>query len=125
MRCGYVHTTVHELERDGRKLLKTVTELKLTVQRFQDTVTLRMETGTEETPDGAVTGVSMKQFLGKQQTLSSTGTVEDGKLHVYSIDMLSASRAVLDPEGRLAGVIGLDIGMHSIARKIIHTSEEI
>jgi serine phosphatase RsbU (regulator of sigma subunit) len=50
---------------------------------------------------------------------------ENGKLHVYSIDMLSCSRAVLDPEGRLAGVVGLDIGMHSIGRKIIHTPEKI
>jgi hypothetical protein len=50
---------------------------------------------------------------------------ENGKLHVYSIDMLSCSRAVLDPEGRLAGVLGLDIGMHSIGRNIIHTPEEM
>jgi sigma-B regulation protein RsbU (phosphoserine phosphatase) len=50
---------------------------------------------------------------------------ENGKLHVYSIDMLTCSRAVLDPEGRLAGVVGVDIGMHSIGRKIIDTPEEI
>jgi|SRR5271165_6448837 len=50
---------------------------------------------------------------------------ENGKLRVYSIDILTCSRAVPDPEGRLAGVVGLDIGMHSIGRKIIHTPEEI
>jgi serine phosphatase RsbU (regulator of sigma subunit) len=50
---------------------------------------------------------------------------EHGRLRVYSIDILTCSRGVLDPEGRLAGVVGLDIGMHSIGRKIIHTPEEI
>lgn len=50
---------------------------------------------------------------------------ENDKLHVYSIDMLSCSRAVLDPEGRLVGVVGLDIGMHSIGRKMIHIPEEM
>jgi serine phosphatase RsbU (regulator of sigma subunit) len=46
---------------------------------------------------------------------------ENGKLRVYSIDLLTASRAVLDPQGRLAGVVGLDIGTHAFGRKIIHT----
>jgi hypothetical protein len=32
---------------------------------------------------------------------------------------------VLDPQGRLAGVVGLNIGMHSIGRKFIQTPEEI
>jgi sigma-B regulation protein RsbU (phosphoserine phosphatase) len=50
---------------------------------------------------------------------------EHGKLRVYNIDVLTCSRAVMDPEGRLAGVIGLDIGMHSIGSKIIHTEEKI
>ena len=50
---------------------------------------------------------------------------ENGKLRVYSIDMLSCTRAVLDPEGHLAGVVGLDIGTHSINMKIVQTPEEI
>ncbi|HEY3835600.1 MAG TPA: SpoIIE family protein phosphatase, partial [Bryobacteraceae bacterium] len=50
---------------------------------------------------------------------------ENDKLNVYGIDVLTCSQAVFDPEGRLAGVVGLDIGMHSIGRKIIHTPEEI
>jgi serine phosphatase RsbU (regulator of sigma subunit) len=50
---------------------------------------------------------------------------ENGKLRVYSIDLLTCSRAVLDPHGRLAGVVGLDIGMHSIGREFIQTPGEI
>jgi serine phosphatase RsbU (regulator of sigma subunit) len=40
---------------------------------------------------------------------------ENGKLRVYYADMLTASHAVLDPEGRLAGVVGLNIATFSIA----------
>ena len=38
--------------------------------------------GTEETPEGKVTAVFMKQFLGKQQQLVLTGTVDGDELHV-------------------------------------------
>jgi hypothetical protein len=41
---------------------------------------------------------------------------ENGKLRVYDVDILTASRAVLDPQGPLAGVIGLDFNMHSFGR---------
>ncbi len=81
-KAGFVHTTVREVERDGTKLLSTTTELELTVRRFGDIISLRMETGTVETPEGKVTEVSMKQFLGKQQQLVMTGTVEGNQLHV-------------------------------------------
>jgi transglutaminase-like putative cysteine protease len=56
--------------------------LDLTVQRFNDTARIYMETGTDETEDGKVTGVSMRQLIGKNQQLILTGTVEDGQLHV-------------------------------------------
>jgi sigma-B regulation protein RsbU (phosphoserine phosphatase) len=49
----------------------------------------------------------------------------NGKLNVYDTDILTCSRAVLDPEGRLAGVVGLDISMDSIRGTIIHTPDEI
>src|SRR5438477_7701009 len=66
-RAGFVHTQTRAVMRDGQKYYRTTSELNLTVKRFQDTATLRMETGTEEDADGTVTGVSMRQFLGKDQ----------------------------------------------------------
>jgi transglutaminase-like putative cysteine protease len=82
-KAGYVHTRTRELDQDGRKLLRTTTELNLTVKRFNNTLTLRAETGTDETPEGKVTGVSMRQFLGQKQDLVLTGTVLGGnKLRV-------------------------------------------
>ena len=47
----------------------------------------------------------------------------DGQLNVYDLDVLTCSRAVLDPEGRLAGVVGLEVRMDSIRNTIIHPQE--
>lgn len=81
-KAGYVHTEVREIEQNGEKILRSVMELNLTVKRFNDTIAMRMETGTDETPNGKVTGVSTKQFLAKNQVMTMRGTVEDGQLHV-------------------------------------------
>jgi serine phosphatase RsbU (regulator of sigma subunit)/HAMP domain-containing protein len=49
----------------------------------------------------------------------------DGELNVYDLDLLTCSRAVLDSQGRVAGVVGLDVNMESIRSTIIHTPNEI
>ncbi len=81
-KAGHVHTTVRALERDGRPLVLTTVDLNLTVKHFRDTVTLRMETVCEETPDGKVVGVSMRQYQGGETQLVLRGTVEGGQFHV-------------------------------------------
>jgi len=81
-KAGFVHTLVRAIEKDGQKLLHTTAELDLTVKRFNDTARIYMESGTDETEDGKVTGVSMRQLIAKGQELVLTGTVEDGQLHV-------------------------------------------
>jgi hypothetical protein len=81
-KAGFVHTTVHEVERDGRKVLRASTELKLHLKRFNDSIELRMESGTEETPQGKVVGVFMRQYLAKEQKLDIAGTVKGDQLHV-------------------------------------------
>ena len=81
-KAGYVHTTVREIEEGDQKVLRTSLELDLTVKRFNDTVRLRMETGSDETKEGKVTGVSMRQFLGKEQQMVMSGTVDGDELHV-------------------------------------------
>src|SRR5262245_58344161 len=84
-RAGYFRTTVHEIERDGQKLLRTNQELNLTVRRYGETVQLRMESGTDETEDGKVVGVSMKMHQGNS-ALVLTGTLKEGKMHVDIAD---------------------------------------
>jgi transglutaminase-like putative cysteine protease len=81
-RSGYVHTLVQEIDQGGRKALRAVIELRLTVKRFNDSVQLAMDSGTLETPDGAVVGTFMKQYLGKNKTLQITGVVQGRKLEL-------------------------------------------
>jgi len=81
-RTGYVHTTVDEVERDGKKALRTTLTLHMTLKRFEDTIQMHVETGTEEAADGKVTAVFMKQMLGKEQQLVMNGTVDGKQLHV-------------------------------------------
>jgi sigma-B regulation protein RsbU (phosphoserine phosphatase) len=50
--------------------------------------------------------------------------MENEKLNVYRIDVLTCSEAVLDPEGRLAGVVGSDVSMDTLGSKVIGTPAE-
>jgi hypothetical protein len=80
-RVGYVHTTVRETDSPDGRLLRAASELNLTFRRYNATVQLRMEHGTDETPDGRVVRLSMRQFQGGGRQVSLTGTVEEGRLH--------------------------------------------
>src|SRR5262245_21514578 len=63
-KSGFVHTVVRQTEQGGQKLWHTTMELDLSVKRFNDTIHLRMETGSVETAAGKVVQVSMRQYLG-------------------------------------------------------------
>src|ERR1022692_4434290 len=78
-KAGYFHTTVREIERDGKKLLACTQAMQLGVKRDGKVVTMRIETGTDETADGKVVGVSLTQFAGAGK-LTQTGRVDDGQL---------------------------------------------
>jgi transglutaminase-like putative cysteine protease len=82
VRAGFVHTYVHEFEKDGVKLLRATMELRLTVKRSGEVIQLGMDTGTYETRDGKVVGTFLKHFLGKSKTLEITGIVEGGMLRL-------------------------------------------
>jgi transglutaminase-like putative cysteine protease len=81
-KAGYIRTHVEEIERDGVKLLRATVEMSLTLKRNRDTVTLRMELGDEETPEGKVVGVFTRHYLGKQQVLHLVGTVVGKQLQL-------------------------------------------
>jgi hypothetical protein len=76
VKAGFVHTVVRALNQDGQKVFRTTQELDLTVARFGDTAHMFMEIGTDETADGKVIGVSMRQLIAKSQQLILTGAVE-------------------------------------------------
>jgi transglutaminase-like putative cysteine protease len=81
-KSGFVHTTVHEYDIGGQKILRTAVAMNLTVKRFKDTVQLRATTGTDETPEGKVTGVFMGQQLGQGKTQTLTGKVVGKELQL-------------------------------------------
>lgn len=81
-RAGYVRTAVEEIQRDKQKILRTTITLEMVLRRFQDTVKMRVDTGTEETPEGQVVAVFMRQALGKNQNLMVRGVVAGKELHV-------------------------------------------
>jgi hypothetical protein len=80
--AGFLHTVTRRVQRDGRTLVQTTRDLNLNVERFHAGVRLRMQSGTEETPDGRVIAVFMRQSQGGQQSLDMHGTVEGDHLHV-------------------------------------------
>ena len=82
-RCGYFRTTVHEIERDGQKLYRTTLALNLKIKRYNSIIPLRMETTTDETPEGKVVGLTLTQFLDKGR-LVQTGVVQGDKLIMKS-----------------------------------------
>src|SRR5437868_6889433 len=57
-RAGFVHTTVHELDRDGQKTRRITIELFLNLKRNSDVIPLRVTTATEETAAGKVVATS-------------------------------------------------------------------
>jgi len=79
-KTGYYHTTIREIERDGQKIYVSTLEMSLTIKRFNDVVKMRMQTGTEETADGKVIGLSMTQFLDKDKRFVMIGRVKGDKL---------------------------------------------
>jgi hypothetical protein len=78
-RIGSLHTTVRE---SGPGRLRATADLDLTFRCYGTSVRVRREYGTDETSDGRVVGVFMKQSQDRGQQLTVTGTVEGDRLHV-------------------------------------------
>jgi transglutaminase-like putative cysteine protease len=81
VKIGSVHTTVRAVAGDEKRLRATVA-LELTFKRHNATMQLRMERGDEETADGEVVGVFMRQYQDQGQKVALSGVLEDGRMHV-------------------------------------------
>jgi hypothetical protein len=80
-RVGHFHTLTREFEVKGGNVLRTTGRLELTLKRSGAATKLQLETGTDETPEGKVLGVSMRMDQGGRD-LVQIGTVEEKGLHV-------------------------------------------
>ncbi len=81
-RIGFVHTVIRKRQVKDAPRLWASAEMDLTLRRHNTLLHVRREQGTEETPDGKVLGVFMRQSQDGGGRLELTGTVEDGRLHV-------------------------------------------
>ena len=84
-RVGYMHLSVEEHTRaDGKKVLHAAREMDLKVRRGPDVARIQAMTGTDETPDGTVLGVFMRQGLAAQVTQEVVGKVDGRLLHLQA-----------------------------------------
>jgi hypothetical protein len=81
-RAGSLHTTVQLVEVDGGKRYRARSELDLTFKRYNTPVRLRIEQATEETPEGKVVAVSLRQGPDKGPQLTLVGTLDGDRMHV-------------------------------------------
>ncbi len=82
VKIGYLHTTNQCINTEGGKRLRTTAELNLTLKRHNTLLRLRRVWGTEETADGKVVGVFMRQGQEGGRQLVLTGSLEEGRMHV-------------------------------------------
>jgi hypothetical protein len=81
-KIGYLHTMVRRIEAEQGKRLRVVAEFEITLKRHNAQLRLRREYGTEETSNGKVVGVFMRQGQQGGRELVLEGTLEDGRMHV-------------------------------------------
>lgn len=81
-KAGYIHTIAKEIELDGKKVIHTTVELRLTIKRFRDAIDMSADTGSIETADGKVVGVFMRQYLAKKQQTHIEGTVVGNQIQL-------------------------------------------
>ena len=48
-KSGFFHTQVREISLNGQKIFRTTIDMNLSLRRFTETITMRMESGTDET----------------------------------------------------------------------------
>jgi hypothetical protein len=81
-KVGSLHTTVQRIDSEGGKRLRAAAQLDLTFKRHNTLLHLRRVNGTEETTDGKVIGVFMRQGQDGGRQLVLAGNLEDGRMHV-------------------------------------------
>ncbi len=81
-KVGFLHTMVHRIDTKGGKLFRATAELDLTFRRNNTQLHLRRVWGTEETMNGKVVGVFMRQGQDGGRQLVLAGSLEEGRMHV-------------------------------------------
>jgi hypothetical protein len=84
---GFSSLTLTPIIENGKSLIRATRELNLTIKREGQTAQLKATTGADETTDGKVVGVFMRQWIGVKQALTMRGIVDDtGKKIKISVE---------------------------------------
>jgi transglutaminase-like putative cysteine protease len=117
-RAGYVNWSAKETEHNDKQLVLGMRSLNLTMNRFGHVASLSGEESDVETPTGTVILTTMRQVLGKDNSLIVTGKVKGEKLLVAREGANKGEGEIPWPEGvvglvrepRLFKELGLKVG---------------
>jgi transglutaminase-like putative cysteine protease len=105
VRAGFVRFEVTEQTQGDVRFLRARQTLDLTLKRMGGIARVQAETGSDETADGRVLAVYMRQGLAREQHLLMTGTVEDRQLRVKVVGMSNFEK-LLPWNPQTIGLIG-------------------
>ena len=107
MRVGFMHLSVEEVTPpSGNKYLRAARDLNFSVRRGPDVARIQALTGTDETPEGTVLGVFMKQLLSAKLTQELRGKVEGNQLHVTAVGQQANFDKFLPWSPKVVGNLG-------------------
>ena len=92
-RAGFVRTATYELDQGGKKFLRTIVEMQLSVKKFKQVIQLRGQVGNDEAPDGTVLSTFMRQGIGQKKDLTIVGIVKGKQLEL----LIDGKSGVLQP----------------------------
>ncbi len=78
-RVGFIHTWVDPVKDKARDLLRVRVETELNLKRLDDLVTIKLQYGTIETPEGQVLRLDTRTLASRQE-MRTYGDVIDGKM---------------------------------------------
>jgi transglutaminase-like putative cysteine protease len=80
LKVGHMHTLAREVERDGKKVIRTQVEMNLVVKRYGNVVPIRIDQVSEETDKGKVLSLGMTHYLTRDVKKTMNGVVKGDKL---------------------------------------------
>ncbi|HEX3868937.1 MAG TPA: transglutaminase-like domain-containing protein [Pirellulales bacterium] len=110
-KIGYGHTQQVPVDDDGRRLLKVIGQTEMTIQRFGQSTTMRIECTSWETFDGSLMRFECTTELGPTPQ-TTRGRIEGRKL-VITPDSGRVATVTVPKDGKLGGFNAID---QSLAR---------
>jgi transglutaminase-like putative cysteine protease len=80
LKVGHVHTLARETMQDGKKIIRTVMEMRFVIKRYGEVIPVRLEQVSFETEKGKVLALRVTQYIGKDTKKTMSGEVKGDKL---------------------------------------------